>query len=290
VHYLVPVYGVPYKLSDRIHDISGSGTAVTVSLDAVMVYGRVARTWTSAVYNPMYQEGDSLAAVYSPYVPFGQLREESGDDYFLVARMDGADADAALDLVARAGEAQALADAGALAGTVYVDGRYGDTAPSSDEWGSYESGEWNMWGMRAAFEEDGRFPVVWDGNDAEFGTEPAPLSCPDALFYAGWYSYYHYNDAFTWAPGAIGGHLDSCSACTIREGGTWSAEALERGITATYGAVNEPYVAGMPEYDQLHRSLLEGASYGEAAYESTIIGAWMMVFVGDPLYRPFPGG
>ena len=33
--------------------------------------------------------------------------------------------------------------------------------------------------------------------------------------------------------------------------------------------------------------LLQGASYGEAAYESTPAGAWMMVWVGDPLYRPY---
>lgn len=288
VHYLVPVYGVPYRVSDRIDNLDGSGLTTTVSLDGLMVYGGAAASWTSAIYNPLYQDGDSQAAEYDPYVPFGEWREDYDDAYYMVARIDGADSSAALDLVDRAAEAQALADKGALAGTVYVDGRYGDTEPASDEWGSYESGEWNMWGMRRAFEDDGRYTVVWDGNDAEFGTDPAPLTCPDALFYAGWYSYYNYNDAFTWAPGAIGGHLDSCSACTIRDGGAWSAEALERGITATYGAVNEPYVAGMPEYDQLHRFLLEGANYGEAAYESTIIGAWMMVFVGDPLYRPFP--
>jgi hypothetical protein len=88
-------------------------------------------------------------------------------------------------------------------------------------------------------------------------------------------------------PGAIGGHLDSCSACDLR-GGTWSAEALKRGITATFGAVNEPYVAGMPEYDQLFLYLTRGANFGEAAYESTQLSLWMMVFVGDPLYRPFP--
>ncbi|MCK6503162.1 TIGR03790 family protein [Myxococcota bacterium] len=289
IHYVVPVYGVPYKVSDRIDDIAGGGKA-TVSLDALMVYGAAGQDYGEAIYNPLWQQGDSLAGEYDPWLPFGQWRDQEEAPYYLVARIDGAGVEGALALVERTAQAMALAQAGALDGTVYVDGRYGDTPPATDEFGSYESGEWNMWGTRTLFEDLGAYPVVWDGNEAEFGTKPAPLTCPDALYYAGWYSYYHYNDAFTWAPGAIGGHLDSCSACDIRAEGTWSGSALARGITATFGAVNEPYVAGMPEYDQLFRYLTQGASFGEAAYESTRVGLWMMVFVGDPLYRPHPAG
>jgi uncharacterized protein (TIGR03790 family) len=288
VQYLVPVYGVPYKVDGRIPDIGGTGTLATVSLDALLVYGAGASDQTEAVYSPVYRDGDSTTGTYDPYKPFGKIRKRLDTRYYLVARIDGADADAAVDLVARTADAEALAAAGALAGTVYVDGRYGDTEPAAGvDFGSYEWGEWNMWGTRRVFEDLGTYPVVWDGDDAEFGTEPAPTTCPDALYFAGWYSYYHYNDAFTWAPGAIGGHLDSCSACDLRTG-TWAAEALKRGITATFGAVNEPYVAGMPEYDQFFLYLTQGASFGEAAYESTVVGNWMMVWVGDPLYRPYP--
>lgn len=284
-HYLVPVYGVPYKVEGRIADISGSGVYTTTSLDALLFLGEDAATQRAALYNPVYQDGDSSAGSYSPYLSFGEWKANNRGNYYLVTRIDGADADAALDLIARTEAAEAL---GALAGTVYVDGNRGDTPPTTDEPGSYEAGEWNMWGTRYVFEEDGRYPVVWDGNSEEFGTAPAPLTCPDALYYAGWYSYYNYNDAFTWATGAIGGHLDSCSACDIRSSATWSGGALQRGITATFGAVNEPYVAGMPEYDQFFLYLLQGANFAEAAYESTWIGAWMMVWIGDPLYRPYP--
>ncbi|HNC96583.1 MAG TPA: TIGR03790 family protein, partial [Myxococcota bacterium] len=287
IHYLVPVYGVPYKVAGKIADITGNGALSTVSLDALLVLGSRGRDAQEAMYNPLYQEGDSMAGVYDPYVPFGELREDMRNPYFLVSRIDGADTDAALALLQRSIDAQALADADRLEGTVYVDGRFGETPPTTDEFGSYESGEWNMWGTRSLWEDRGRYPVIWDGNAEEFGTAPAPTSCPDALLYAGWYSYYNYNDAFVWAPGAIGGHLDSCSACDLRAG-TWSAEALRRGITATFGAVNEPYVAGMPEYDQFFLYLSQGATFGEAAYESTRLSLWMMVFVGDPLYRPFP--
>ncbi|MBK9365164.1 MAG: TIGR03790 family protein [Deltaproteobacteria bacterium] len=287
VQLIVPVYGVPYKVADRVVDIADPTRLVTVSLDALLVFGRDATTVTEAVYNPLYRDGDSVTGAYPKAVPFGQQREVRGDGLYLVTRLDGADSAGAMDLIERTVEAEALARAGLLDGVVYVDGRYGDSTPDeAASFGSYEWGEWNMWGTRRVFEALGAWPVVWDGNEAEFGAAPAPLTCPDALFYAGWYSYYNYNDAFTWAPGAVGGHLDSCSACDLRSG-TWSAEALKRGITATFGAVNEPYVAGMPEYDQLFYALTQGATFAEAAYQSTVVGGWMMVFVGDPLYQPF---
>jgi uncharacterized protein (TIGR03790 family) len=294
LHYLVPVYGVPLRVSGHIDDISGSGSRATVSLDALLFLGEVSATIDYAIYNPAWRSGDSMAGSYDPYLPWEDMlpvvEAEIGVPAWMVVRLDGVDAEASLDLIGRAIEAQGLADAGALAGVVYVDGRYGDSEPTSDEFGSYESGEWNMWGTRTIFESVGSYDVMWDGNSEEFGTEPAPTECPDALYYAGWYSYNNYNDAFTWAPGALGGHLDSCSACDIRGSTSWSAMALQRGITATFGAVSEPYVAGMPEYDQLFLYLLQGASYGEAAYESTRVGLWMMQWIGDPLYRPYPGG
>ncbi len=288
VWFLAPVYGVPYKVSGRVTDLAGTGAIATVSLDALLFYGAAGAELSEPQYNPVYRDGDSTTYTWDDSRTFGKARKRLDDPVYAVSRIDGADADAAMALVDRTAAAEELAAGGALDGIVYVDGRYGDAEPDpAAGFGSYEWGEWNMWGTRHVFESLGAYEVVWDGNEAEFGTDPAPTTCPDALFYAGWYSYYNYNDAFSWAPGAVGGHLDSCSACDLRDG-TWSAEALQRGITATFGAVNEPYVAGMPEYDQLFLYLAQGATFGEAAYESTVVGAWMMVFVGDPLYRPFP--
>lgn len=298
VAYVVPVYGVPLKVAGRIDNLDPTYGKTTVSLDALLAFGVESIDFTAPFENPLYRDGDSMGGDYDPYVEWGKLRENRHARYphtYAVARIDGNDADAALALIDRTALAmQAVAD-GTLDGTVYVDGNRGDTPPATDAYGSYESGEWNMWGTRTYFEDDGRYPVVWDGHAEEFGTAPAPLTCPDALYYAGWYQYYHYNDAFTWTVGAVGGHLDSCSACDLRDAGdpdgdgannsTWAAMALQRGITATFGAVNEPYVAGMPEYDQFFRYFGGGATFGAAAYESTTLSAWMMVWVGDPLYR-----
>jgi uncharacterized protein (TIGR03790 family) len=288
IHYLVPVYGVPYKVSGRIGDLANPANIVTVSLDALAAYGEGSKAMTQTQFNVFYRPGNSMTGEYDPLVPFGELRAANAFDYFLVARIDGADADAAMALVDRTEAAEALAEKGTLAGTVYVDGNRGVPHPTTDGFGSYESGEWNIIGVENVFVADDRYDVVADYNSEEFGTAPAPLTCPDALYYAGWYSFGHYNDAFSWNVGAIGGHLDSCSACDIRGATDWSAQALRKGITATFGAVNEPYVAGMPEYDQFFAYLLAGATYGEAAYESTRVGAWMMVWIGDPLYRPYP--
>lgn len=283
--YIVPVWGVPYKVSDRVADLA-SGGAATISLDALLFAGPASVDITEINKNPAYIQGDSAEFDYNDYRDIGRLRGRM--DVWLVARIDGASAEAAIALIERTRLAEVAAAAGALEGIVYVDGNRGDTPPApGTPFGSYEWGEWNMWGTRHVFEEVGLYDVIWDGNGEEFGTAPAPTECPDALYYAGWYSYYNYNDCFTWTTGAIGAHLDSCSACDIRNPGTWSGSALLDGITATFGAVNEPYVAGMPEYDQFYRNLLQGANFGEAAYESTVIAYWMMVWVGDPLYRPY---
>ena len=286
IHVIVPVWGVPYKVDGRIDDLAQPSKAA-VSLDALLAYGKDSAALTAAVQNPYYQQGQSMTGTYEPWVPFGELRAADPKDYFLVARIDGADVDAAKALVDRTEAAEMLASQGKLEGVVYVDGNKGVPHPATDDFGSYESGEWNIIGVETVFHALKTYDVVADYNGEEFGTAPAPLACPDALYYAGWYSYGNYNDVFTWKPGAIGGHLDSCSACDIRGDQDWSARALRKGITATFGAVSEPYVAGMPEYDQFFAYLTAGASFGEAAYESTVIGAWMMVWVGDPLYRPY---
>jgi uncharacterized protein (TIGR03790 family) len=101
------------------------------------------------------------------------------------------------------------------------------------------------------------------------------------MLYSGWYSYNTYYDAFSFADGAIGWHLDSYSS-------GWSRAALDRGITATSGAIAEPYLEGLTHPDGVVRNLLEGANVGDAFLRNTNWVRWMIVNWGDPLYRPFP--
>ena len=132
--------------------------------------------------------------------------------------------------------------------------------------------------------------MTQDFNTVEFGTSPAPLRCDNAALYAGGYSLNHYNDAFTWNPGAIGFHIDSASAYDPRGGTNWSANALIHGITVTSGAVSEPSQLGLPHPDGVFRNLFEGANAGDAFMRNTMWLKWTIMNMGDPLYRPFPAG
>src|SRR5581483_6553048 len=114
--------------------------------------------------------------------------------------------------------------------------------------------------------------------------------CDGAAFYAGWYTLNHYNDVFTWNPGAIGIHLDSESLLNPRSGTNWGANAVLKGITITSGAVNEPFLDNLPHPDQMLLYLLHGANVGDALLRSTRLLKWMILNIGDPLYRPFPNG
>jgi len=62
-----------------------------------------------------------------------------------------------------------------------------------------------------------------------------PGDCPDAALYCGWYSLAKYIDAFDWAKGAVGYHIASSEATSLRKPGgkVWCNAMLEDGITAT---------------------------------------------------------
>jgi uncharacterized protein (TIGR03790 family) len=94
----------------------------------------------------------------------------------------------------------------------------------------------------------------------------------------------HYNDAFTWNPGAIGFHLDSASATSPRGAGNWSGGALIKGITVTSGAVAEPFLEGLAHPDQVFLYLFQGANLADAFLRSTRWLKWMILI--DPAPDP----
>jgi uncharacterized protein (TIGR03790 family) len=274
---------VPYQTLDRVKNLSG--VYQTSSLDALLVFGDGSLTITQRIRNPYDKTGESLTGTYPAWQTIASFRASRAGDYYVVGRIDGADAAAARALVDRTRQAESLAASGGLTGTVYVDGNRGLPHATSTT-NAYDSAEWSLIGVENLFRGLGK-PVVADYNSEEFGTAPAPLTAPDALYYAGWYSYFNYNDVFTWRPGAIGAHLDSASAQDFRGSRSWSAMALRRGVTATFGSVNEPYIDGIARYDEFFAYVTRGASIGEALYQSAPYGGWMIVLVGDPLYRPY---
>ncbi len=243
-----------------------------------------ARGATENDVQPYFGQAQSEGNVYQPYVPLETYRKSAGAKrLYSVWRLDAATADLAKGLVDKA----LFAETYGLKGQACFDRRYGDLKGVMDF--SYGAGDWDVH-EAAEFAGKSGFAVVEDSNAAEFGTAPAPLRCESAALYAGWYSMEHYNDAFTWVPGAIGIHLDSESATHLRHGSSWVPNAVMKGITVTSGAIDEPYLENIPHPDQMLLYLLQGANVGDALLRSTRLVKWRIMNVGDPLYRPFPDG
>jgi len=114
--------------------------------------------------------------------------------------------------------------------------------------------------------------------------------CPNTVLYCGWYSLRRYIDAFTFVPGAVGYHLASFEAISLKKPGEqgWCKRMLEDGITATLGPVAEPYLQSFPRPDDFFGLLLTGRFTLAEVYAYTVpFHSWMQMLIGDPLYRPF---
>lgn len=234
--------------------------------------------------HPYFGDAESEGSFYVPFQSLAAYRDSAGaSNIYSVWRLDGANSNIAKGLVDKA----LFAEADRLKGIACFDRQDGDLDKVADA--SSGSGDWDIH-QAAEFSNRAGFRVVEDDQPAEFGTAPAPARCDDAALYAGWYSLDHYNDVFSWAPGAIGIHLDSASATNPRRGSNWAANALLKGITVTSGAVAEPYLQGLPHPDQMVLYLFQGANVGDALLRSTRWLKWMIINIGDPLYKPFPHG
>jgi uncharacterized protein (TIGR03790 family) len=135
------------------------------------------------------------------------------------------------------------------------------------------------------------------GFDVEIDRRPEVVSkfapWDQIAFYAGWYTGDFRgpfeNPSARFRRGAIAYHIHSFSAETVRsETKNWVGPLLAHGATATMGAVYEPYLRFTPDVSLFVSSLLSGLSFAESAYQSQLALSWMVTFVGDPLYRPFP--
>ena len=239
--------------------------------------------------DPFDELPDDAAPYYRQDLAFTR---ENGFSGYLVTRLDGPSYEAAAALVTRAVEAE-LAQS-------FEDGvGYFDLEPHGDNPIEEEviasAGLVGNGQIQASHDlvSAAGWPVVLDGNDAQFGTPPAQEHCPDARWFHGWYRLNHYNDAFSWLPGAAGVHLDSWSAIHYRDGKSWCSGAIEAGVTATAGAVWEPYIQRFIEGDVfLEGMAVRGLSLAEAAWRAIPRREWMMVVFGDPLLstsRQYPG-
>jgi uncharacterized protein (TIGR03790 family) len=173
-----------------------------------------------------------------------------------------------------------------LTGKVYLDARGFEYNAKSDQRGSYGEYDQSLRDLAERLQQHTHLITVLDNKPELF----QPGACPDAALYCGWYSLGKYVDAFQWRPGAVGYHPASMEAQTLTTPGSsvWCNAMLERGITATLGPVEEPYLLAFPLPDDFFSLLLTGRyTLVETYYRTCPFMSWVMVLVGDPLYNPF---
>jgi hypothetical protein len=135
------------------------------------------------------------------------------------------------------------------------------------------------------------------GFETELDLKPETFSAGFPMshiaLYAGWYEA-GVSGPFTrptveFMPGAVAYHLHSFNAYTIRSATEhWVGPLLAKGVTATFGSVDEPYLSGTPDLAIFFtRFIYLGFSFGEAFYAAQNSISWQNLAVGDPLFRPF---
>ena len=262
--YLVPVYGVPVKVSGY-EDVQTMfmSRAAAVDSELVLLPGR-RHNLVGGLTNPYF----------GAVAPFGPPLDE---EMILVSRLDGPTADIARRLVDDA----VWAEEHGLKGRAYVDTR-GLTK------GNYVSGDQ---ALQVAAEILKRVGLQTEVDERP---EVLPLNhpMPDAAVYLGWYTESAVGPMtkpdFRFNRGAIAYHLQSFSGANIRDPKAhWVGPLLAAGACVTAGAVYEPFLNGTPRVDILIDRLVRGASWGEAALMAQPQISWQMCFIGDPLYRPF---
>ncbi len=190
-----------------------------------------------------------------------------------VSRLDGPSLGAAMALVDNA----ILAEERGLVGRAYV-----------DRGGQHDKGE--KWLIKVADQIASLgYDLTVDKNKKTF-----PMNAPfiEPALYFGWYTQ-HVNGPFLkkdfqFPPGAIAVHIHSFSANTLRNANkNWCAPFIARGVTATLGNVNEPYLEFTHHLDHFFEALSRGWTLGDAAFYALPTLSWQAVLIGDPLYRPF---
>ena len=155
-----------------------------------------------------------------------------------------------------------------------------------DAGGRYPQYDVNLKGLAELVEKLTKIPVVLDESKELF----ARGRCPDAALYVGWYSLQKYVPAFTWSRGAVGWHVASLEAMHLRSPSSdeWCVKMIQNGVTATIGAVNEPFLPHFPRPQEFFSLLLTGRfTLAECYWRTVPTVSWRLTLIGDPLYNPF---
>lgn len=199
----------------------------------------------------------------------------------MVSRIDAPTSRLAKQMIDKA----IMAEQMGLSGKVYLDAR-GLKRKNALGYGDYDQ---SLRDMADFIKAKTSYPVILENTKKRFNQ---PGEASQVALYAGWYRLRHYEDAFSFNPGAIGYHIASGEAVSIhnRKEKGWCKNALERGITVTIGPTGEPYLDAFPKPTEFFGLMLSGRyPLVEAYYLSTRHVSWRMVLFGDPLYNPWKG-
>ena len=265
--YVVLCYGVPTTVWEETPE--GTPPKQGWQRNRASVDGELAALFfteppEALVKNPYY--GDSV-----------HPRDASQFPLFLVTRLDGPTPEIARGLVdgALAGERLGVQGVG-----------YFDTQGIKQ--GTYRAGDlWIEQAERAVWRAG--YPTVLD---RERGLLAPPGGFYAPAFYFGWYTEQPYGPfqegRVRFVSGAFAYHLHSGSAVDLRQRDKyWVGPLLAAGATCTMGTVQEPLLQGTPQVGIFMERMLAGYDFGESAYMACPLLSWQMLFVGDPLYRPF---
>ncbi len=194
----------------------------------------------------------------------------------MVSRLDGPDYTKVKGLIDKA----IAAEKTGLVGIAYIDSR--GIAHKKDLFGFFDQ---SLLDLAMFLRLRTEMPVKEEQTEKLF----EPNSCPQTAIYCGWYSLKKYVDAFDFVDGAVGFHISSWEAIDLRDPNSsqWCPAMLRDGITATLGAVAEPYLQAFPAPRAFFGELFDGRCLVEAYYRTNPFNSWQMVLIGDPLYRPF---
>jgi len=193
----------------------------------------------------------------------------------MVSRLDGPNDKIVKGLIDKALKAEKTG----LKGIAYIDSR---GIVKKDLYGHFDQ---SLRDLAAFIRSSTKMPIKTEQTGKLF----APGGCPQTAVYCGWYSLAKYVDAFDFVDGAVGFHIASIEAEKLRDPNStnWCAAMLADGITATLGAVNEPYLHTFPQPKDFFAELFKGGCLVEAYYHTKPFNSWQFVLIGDPLYRPF---
>jgi len=266
--YLVTVRGVPLRFS---HDPALLESELTQIPRQFQVNQAAVDSELALLPAPA---GLSMTAFTpNPYFEGKPVSTSDASRIIKVSRLDGP---GKADVIRMIDQTLAAEKTG-LIGRAYID--TGGPHAKGDEW-LHQTGDL----ARAAY------------FDTEFETSKRPRGYPDRLdapaLYFGWYQRHAYGpwQEARWSvpPGAIGYHLHSFSATTVRsKSKAWVGPLIAQGYCATFGYVYEPYLEFTIRPHLFLQYLLAGKNFGDAIMLSNPVLSWQTVAVGDPLYRPF---